>query len=190
MKRTLSAWIEAAKRVINESSEGALEHLEDASNQARDSLEETRRSVRALHPLLLEQSDLYRALTKLTRQLANGASVKVECNLSGIPRTLSPEVELNLLRIAQEGLSNALKHRNATEIGVELDFHPRRIELRIRDDGDSLKAPKSNSLENSGNGLIGMQSRVEKIGGALFILSKNGKGTEIMIRVPVQSQST
>ena len=176
--------IDAAKRVLSDSPNDARQHLEEAANQARDSLEETRRSVRALHPLLLERTDLYGALTKLTQQLANGAPVKVECDLKGTPRTLSKEVELNLLRIAQEAISNALKHSNAREIGIHLMFGPQQIELRVRDDGNGLKSPKWKSEEDQGLGLAGMQSRAKKIGGSLIIRSQNGKGTEILINVP------
>jgi len=176
--------IDAAKRVLNDSPSDARQHLEDASNQARDSLEETRRSVRALHPLLLERSDLYQALSKLTQQLANGAPVKVECNLKGKPRTLSKEVELNLLRIAQEAISNALKHSNAQEIGIHLMFGPEQIELRVQDNGNGFKSPKWKTDQDQGLGLAGMQSRAEKIGGCLAIRSQNGKGTEILIQVP------
>ncbi|MCI0411752.1 histidine kinase [bacterium] len=176
--------IDAAKRVLGDSPLDARQHLQHASNQARDSLEETRRSVRALHPLLLERSDLYQALSKLTQQLANGATVKVECNLKGTPRTLSKEVELNLLRIAQEAISNALKHSNAREIGIHLIFAPEQIELRVCDNGHGLKSPKWKSDQDQGLGLAGMQSRAEKIGGSLAIRSQNGKGTEILIQVP------
>jgi two-component system NarL family sensor kinase len=147
-------------------------------------LEETRRSVRALHPLLLERSDLFRALTKLTQQLANGAPVKVECKLQGTPRTLSKDVELNLLRIAQEGLSNALKHSNAKEIGIQLVFGPDQIELHIQDDGHGFQTSKWKAEEDHGLGLAGMHSRVEKIGGSLTIRSQKGRGTEILIHVP------
>lgn len=176
--------INAAKRVLRDSPQDARQHLEDASNQARDSLEETRRSVRALHPLLLERSDLYQALSKLTRQLANGTPVIVECNLQGTPRTLSKEVELNLLRIAQEAISNALKHSNAGKIGIHLLFGPDRIELCVRDDGNGFKSTKWKTDLDGGLGLSGMRSRAEKIGGCLAIRSQNGRGTEILIQVP------
>jgi signal transduction histidine kinase len=176
--------INAAKRVLPASPQDARQHLEDASNQARDSLEETRRSVRALHPLLLERSDLYQALSKLTKQLANGSPVKVECDLKGTPRTLSKEVELNLLRIAQEAISNALKHSNAREIGIHLMFGPEQIELRVRDDGNGFKSAKWKTDRDRGLGLSGMQSRAEKIGGSLAIRSQTGRGTEILIQVP------
>ena len=176
--------IEAARRAFQEAPGEAQKHLEDASNQARDSLEETRRSVRALHPLLLERSDLYLALTKLTQQLAGGMPIKVECNLKGSPRMLSKEVELNLLRIAQEALSNALKHSNARNIGIDLTFAAREIELRIQDNGNGFKTPEWTAENVPGLGLAGMQSRAERIGGSVVIRSQNGKGTEILVNVP------
>lgn len=176
--------VEAARRSLQQSPDEAQTHLENASNQARDSLEETRRSVRALHPLLLERSDLYHALMKLTQQLAEGMPIKVELNLKGNPRMLSKEVELNLLRIAQEALSNALKHSNAREIGIDLTFAPRDIELRIQDNGSGFKTPEWNAENVPGLGLAGMQGRAERIGGSLIIRSQNGKGTEILVNVP------
>jgi signal transduction histidine kinase/ligand-binding sensor domain-containing protein len=176
--------IDAAKRALNDAPGEARQHLEDASDQARDSLEETRRSVRALHPLLLERSDLFRALTKLTQQIADGAPVKVECKLQGTPRTLSKDVELNLLRIAQEGLSNALKHSNAKEIAIQLVFGSRQIELHIQDNGSGFQTSKWTAEEDHGIGLAGMHSRAEKIGGTLTIRSQKGSGTEILINVP------
>jgi len=176
--------IDAAKRDLSDAPDHAKKHLDDAANQARDSLEETRRSVRALHPLLLERSDLFRALTKLTQQLASDAAVKVECKLQGTPRTLSKDVELNLLRIAQEGLSNALRHSNASEVSIQLVFGPGEIELHIQDDGSGFQTSKWNAEQDQGLGLAGMHSRAERIGGSLIIRSQKGRGTEILIHVP------
>jgi signal transduction histidine kinase len=142
---------------------------------ARDSLNEARRSVHALRPAQLERGDLVSAL----RQTADRAGIPVAVSVTGDPRTLHPEVEHTLLRVAQEALTNVGKHAGATRVGVTLSYMDDVVALDIRDDGSGFTAGTS-----TGVGLIGMRQRVTRLGGSFEVESTPGEGTGISATVP------
>ena len=109
--------------------------LELARNMSRRSLFEARRSVWDLRSHLLENSNLVTALREVTKLMSASARVAIAVQTSGAPRKLPPQVENNLLRIAQEALANALKHARATRITVYLAYDPGKVSLRVQDDG-------------------------------------------------------
>jgi signal transduction histidine kinase len=104
-----------------------------------------------------------------------------------VPVALDKEVSLNLYRVAQEALHNAVKHSNAKRASVELTEISHDLVLRITDDGDGFKVGSTESY--SGLGLISMQERMHSIAGVLTISSTLSKGTEIEARLPLKQAS-
>jgi signal transduction histidine kinase/ligand-binding sensor domain-containing protein len=150
-------------------------HLGNARRMVRESLDEARRSVWVLRPQALE-----RGLPDALRTLAGGASGETEVALevAGAPRPLPPLVETNLLRVAQEAVSNAYRHARARRIDVRLSYESGRVHLSVSDDGTGLSgAPVE-------RGLAGMKERAREIGGTLSIESRAGGGTQIRAEVP------
>jgi signal transduction histidine kinase len=94
-------------------------------------------------------------------------------------------MERNLLRIFQEGLTNAVKHAHARSVDVELTYLPDSFALRIRDDGDGFDPQLLSPSGNGHYGLIGMRERAERIGGHFNLESKPGAGTELRVDVPL-----
>ncbi|WP_242063541.1 AAA family ATPase [Nostoc sp. FACHB-892] len=163
----------------------AQAHLAQVQNLAQTGLSEARRSVEALRrPYLLENSDLLSAFKHLTSQLESSTGIKIMCEAIGIPYPLASEVENNLLRIGQEGLTNALKYAQATEIRVELIYQSTQCILRIKDDGQGFAIDRDSS--HNGFGLLGMAERAELIGARIQIHSTPGQGTEIAVSVNQQ----
>jgi len=159
----------------------AGEHLDRARGLARESLNEARRSVQALRPQALDDSDLSDALDDLLRKMTAGTGLASEFTVLGVPRSLRPEWETNLFHIGQEILTNALRHARATHFTVTLAFLPDEVSLDLRDDGRVFDP----SLRNDGYGLLGIRERVEGMGGRLVVQSLVGQGTTVLISLPV-----
>lgn len=173
--------LEAGNRAIaKQNLEKAQTCLQNASLLARSSLQEARRSVWALRPQALDKADLYTALQKWIKHLQS--CTPIEINTQGQPHILSSAVEQDLLRIAQEAVTNALKHAQAHTITINLIWQPGKLSLRIKDDGCGFILPNS---AIQGFGLIGLQERVDRLGGQLMICSAIGQGTHISVTIAV-----
>jgi signal transduction histidine kinase len=174
--------LEAAEDALGDSAEEARNHLLQARSLARESLDEARRSVLALRPHALDQRDLSAAVAFLASQTVSWSGIEIAYSVLGTPTALSPEVETNLLRIAQEGLANAIEHGKARRVQMELCFADGAVRFRLEDDGKGF-AVRSAAGESQGFGLISMRERAERIGGRLRIDSEPGKGTRIDVLV-------
>jgi len=159
------------------------ERLDEACNLTRYSLAEARRAISDLRSDDLEGPELAAALPEIANRVAS--AVETHIAVTGSPRKLNPVTERNLLRIYQEALANAVKHSHATTLDVELKFEPHNIELRVRDDGRGFDPQSLNPAGSGHYGLIGMRERAERIGGRLTLNTGPGKGTELLVDVPV-----
>lgn len=158
----------------------ARQHLATARTTVEESLDEARRSIWVLRPQALEKG-LVPAIEALVTRLSSG-EVNVRFEALGTPRRLPALVEASLLRIAQEALSNALRHARAREVKVHLEFLPRVTVLEVVDDGAGLEAAAPAGVHQ---GLVGMNERAAQAGGTLTIDSAPGKGTRVRFEVPV-----
>ncbi|MBD2524704.1 AAA family ATPase [Nostoc sp. FACHB-133] len=173
--------LDAASQRLILDPDAAQSHLKTGRILARSGLADARRSVEALRPQILEEGDLHSALNRLAAQMFSHTSVQVICEAIGELYTLPKEVEMNLLRIGQEALTNAFKYANASEIRLELRYEPSQFILQIKDNGQGFE---SRSLSVSrGFGLLGITERAERIRAGLTIYSQLGQGTEIVVRL-------
>ncbi|MFI1018448.1 sensor histidine kinase [Streptomyces sp. NPDC020965] len=164
----------------------AQEHLNRATDLARHSLGEARRSVRNLAPVGLAHEGLPQALRRMISQWSEQTGVRADLTLTGTAQRLHGEVSATLLRTAQEALSNASKHASASRVGVTLSFMDGEVALDVRDDGrgfDPLTLPARTGT--SGFGLDGMRARATRIAGSLTVESEPGYGTAVSARVPL-----
>ncbi len=157
----------------------AREHLEKARQLARQSLEEARRSVTALRPGPLVSGDLLSAIEQLGLQVTSASGIELRTGLEGQPYALSEDCEAHLLRIAQEALTNAVRHSAPGRIEVRLCYQPRSVVLEVRDDGCGMA-----ETHTPGFGLKNMSERARQIGAELTILTKAGQGTQIVATLP------
>jgi PAS domain S-box-containing protein len=155
-------------------------HLARASELARESLQEARRSVRALRPQVLEQNDLPVAFESLFEKMTVGTGLRTELIIEGQSRRLNFEVAENLLRVVQEALANALRHSSARTFLTRLIYEEESVRLKLKDDGTGFDPGAS----YEGFGLLGMKERVEAMGGQIQIESAPGTGTSIAIVIP------
>jgi signal transduction histidine kinase len=168
----------------------AAQRLGQAKSLAREGLAEARRSVQALRPRALEQQSLPEALPNAVRDLTVGSALAVRVETPDDAPVLAPEIEADLLRIAQEAVTNVVKHADASNLAVRLGWDGEYMELRVRDDGHGLGAATSDAAELSGFGMTGMRERVERHGGTLRVSSLPGAGSEVVaaIRNPLPTR--
>jgi signal transduction histidine kinase len=160
--------------------------IDNAKRLARDSLAEARRSVQALRPQALEDSKLPDALADEVTRWTATSGVPAEVAATGDPRALHPEVEVTLLRVAQEALANVAKHAAAAHAWVTLSYMEDVVTLDVRDDGTGFTQPGENQAEG-GFGLIAMRQRVNRLAGQLEIESEPGAGTAVSASLPAIS---
>lgn len=172
-----------AQRVFLQRPEEAWGLVQRASELVQQGLDETRRSVWALQPEAPEYRDLVGTLSRAVECMAPETAAQMELHIQGTPRALPPDVGMNLLRIGQEALTNALRHGQAQIVWIGLAFDDDRVQLRIQDDGQGFHLARQ--AEGGGFGLIGMRQRAERLGGQLTIASQPGRGTEVAVSVPI-----
>ncbi|MEP7244653.1 MAG: GAF domain-containing sensor histidine kinase [Gammaproteobacteria bacterium] len=150
---------------------------------AKEGLTEARRSVLALRPEETRRGSLTVALAQLAER--STVSGRVTCTFEGgaIATGLPPEHEHALLRIAQEGVSNAVRHGNPTTVRIVLKEEPTSWELLIIDNGIGMEEGPE-LCAKMGFGLDNMRERARAIGGEWLMNSKPGEGTCIGVRVP------
>src|SRR6266705_1866428 len=155
----------------------ANEHLQRASELARQSLNEARRSVHALRPGVLQDGNFWEALKGIIKNTTAGTAVHTTFELRGKLPELSHVWQENLMHIGQEALTNALKYAHPHNFETRLSCNKRELRLELRDDGDGFKVKD----RHDGVGLTGMRERVEQMGGELKITSLRGKGTKVVV---------
>jgi signal transduction histidine kinase len=146
-----------------------------------------RRTIHALRPIYLEDLGLVPALQVLTQEVGEGAGLEITFASTGRPRRLEPEVELALYRVAQEALSNVVRHAGASIARMTLAFRPETVTLVVSDDGSGFAVPESPAelAPQAHFGLLGIHERAELIGARLSLDSQPGKGTRLVVVVAV-----
>ena len=155
--------------------------LETARNMSRHSMIEARRSVWDLRCQLLEDGDLVSALTQIVQPLAPPDRVNMEVAIKGSPVRLPGPIEMNLLRIGQEAVANAVKHGKATQVAIELRYAPTSACLQVSDNGQGFAASEGSRAGHFG--LLDMRERAQSMGSELKVQSEPGRGTRISVEV-------
>lgn len=177
-------------------------HLDAAASLARESLSEARRSVQALQPEPLESGRLPDALADVADRWSSRTGVTTQVTTTGVARPMRPEIEVTLLRTAQEALANVAKHADASRVGLTLSYMEDLVTLDVRDDGTGFApaalpgvagtdqpgtgAPSSLNGQTpaGGFGLTAMRQRIMGVSGVLEIESEPGGGTAVSASVP------
>jgi len=138
-----------------------------------------------LHSSRLELVGLVSALNGLCGEIGPKNGITVVFADLGAPSTIPKDVALCLFRIAQEALTNVVKHSSAKQAHVEVSSANGEINLRITDEGLGFDPARSNTT--GGIGLVGMRERLRLVGGRLSVKSEPMRGTEILAEVPLSA---
>jgi len=157
--------------------------LSQMEKLARSGLEEARRSVQALRPKALDGNTLPEALQQAAIRLNDDAKLSCQFKQRGKKIHLSGEIQNELFRIAQEALTNVVKHAQAKSVWITLNSQARRVSLSIKDDGVGFATARPQD-QSHGFGMGTMRERAHGIGGRLRVESCPGRGTTIRVEVP------
>src|SRR6266436_940033 len=157
-----------------------------ANEIAKFGLAEARRSILSLRSNVIEELGLTRTLTRLVEHSNVAGRLRCDFRSDNIPEeSLPPRIQHELLRFAQEAISNAVRHARPTVVSVTLRWEPPNLILHVKDNGSGISRA---SLEKSeGFGLRNMRTRASQIDGKLDIHTAAGHGTSIVLTVPIPS---
>jgi two-component system, NarL family, sensor histidine kinase UhpB len=155
--------------------------MDEAREGLREALEEVRDIARRLRPEALDDLGLSNALRALVASLARSARLDVTPEIEPDLPSLSPEQELVVYRVAQEALTNAVRHSGAAVVRFSLTAAPGAVVLAVADDGSGFE-PTAGS---QGSGIRGMRERALLVRARLEVESAPGRGTTVRLRVPL-----
>lgn len=174
----LSVQLETTKAYLDVDPETTRKLLTQALSVTRAGLDETRRALEALRASPLDDLGLIQALRQLSESAAKRGNLDLELILPE-QVALSPSVEQNLYRIAQEAIENVVLHANAKHLLVRLIINSNNLILAVQDDGSGLAQTEvSNHF-----GLSGIRERAQLLGAELTVESQPGQGTLMQLRM-------
>jgi two-component system, NarL family, sensor histidine kinase UhpB len=157
--------------------------LDEVAELLQGSLDDIRRIVRELRPEALDDLGLVNALIALTSRISRQTNIRLERRLGGELPPLSPEQELVIYRVAQESLTNVVRHSGATVARVALERDEGVLVLNVSDDGRGILGRGT----LAGSGIEGMRERALLVGATLRIEPEPNGGTNVRLVVPVGS---
>ena len=170
--------IQAARALLGSREARVEQTLHNAQNLAQEALVDVRQSVAALRASPQLERPLPEVLAGMPAECLDPA-VCSRFNLLGQPRDLLPQTHLTLYRAAQEGLNNARKHAQATEVDLTLDYtNPNQVRLVLQDNGIGTES------YDGGFGLLGIRERANLLNGSVQIQSSKGYGFQLIVEVP------
>ncbi|AXT13994.1 sensor histidine kinase [Bacillus velezensis] len=168
--------------------EDGFQEIRNLRQNVRNALYEVRRIIYDLRPMALDDLGLIPTLRKYlyTTEEYNGkVKIHFQCIGDTENKRLAPQFEVALFRLAQEAVTNALKHSESEEITVKVEVTADFVVLIIKDNGKGFDIKDAKQKKNKSFGLLGMKERVDLLEGTITIDSKIGLGTFIMIKVPL-----
>ncbi len=183
--------LEAAEGALPSDLKTLQRHLDQARRTARENLAEARRLTWALQPEALDRASLPEVLTHLADRWSEESGVAASATTTGTAHALRPEIEVTVLRAAQEALNNARKYARASLVTVTLSYMDDMVVLDVQDNGIGFDAAGTGNSPvehaNGGFGLKALRERVEQLNGTLSIESVPGEGTTIAVALPALS---
>ncbi|GAB4162401.1 MAG: sensor histidine kinase [Candidatus Promineifilaceae bacterium] len=178
--------LEAADQALPDDLDTLQKHLDRARGTARTSLEQARRVVHALRPHSLDQRSLPDAIERTAIRWREETGIPLTMTTTGDPIPLHPDIEVTLLRAAQEALANIRKHAQATDVQLTLSYMDDVVVLDVQDNGVAFAGAATSPL-SGGYGLQAMRERAEQCGGSVTLESEPGEGTTVVVSIPIYS---
>lgn len=161
--------------------------LTDTAELADNAIKTVRKVITDLRPSVLDQLGVWAALEWYTDQMAERSGLECVCSID--PRALDVELDHErstmLFRIVQEALTNVMRHANASCVTVQAECREGAIILKVEDDGKGIDTDRL--LNRDSWGLLGMYERSHHFGGDLRITGTPGKGTAVILRLPLEN---
>lgn len=183
--------LEVAQKLLENNSERAQRELSSVEQIIRDGLRETREVIFNLRPLSLDNTGLQLAVSNIISKLEEQIGTRILLSVHGEERNIDSTSLTCIFRIIQEALNNVVKHANATEIKVRLEFSPDFLAVQILDNGCGFDVPPEGHWTANGQhlGLLGMRERADLMGATLKIDSHPGSGTRVFLHLLQNKES-
>lgn len=178
----------AAELMGSPSSPRAAAALAEAEKITAEAFREVRQSIFGLRTMVTRSLGLVPTLAEYLHDFSQQSGVAVDLRLGDEGRfRLSPDQEVQLIRIIQEALANVWKHAEARHASVSLEATPEGLEVTIADDGCGFDPAEVRARGRGCFGLQTMEERAAAVGGALRVESAPGKGTRVVAHFPVEA---
>jgi two-component system sensor histidine kinase UhpB len=172
--------------IENNAVEPEVKHeLAELRTLVGETLDGVRRLAVHLGPGVLEDLGLRAAIEWLADRVTLEAGLVVELRIEGNCDDVDPEVAVAVFRVAQEALTNVIRHARASRVTLRLTAHAEALELVVTDDGRGFVLEEARARPSSSIGLFGMSERIALIDGNLEIESAPGRGTTVRATVPI-----
>jgi signal transduction histidine kinase len=182
----ISLQLFTATEALKEGDDISREHINRANDLAHFGLAEARRSALSLRSDIIEDSGLIQALQMLVERSDIPGRLRCTFRSHGFREgTLSLPIQQDLMRIAQEAISNALRHAKPTVVSVALRADSKTVALEIRDNGLGIDNSRLETRE--GLGISNMRNRAKELNAELDIRTAPGRGTSVVVRLPLQA---
>lgn len=185
---TLAVRLEALAAVPGSSVKEIERRIEETRALLATTSDEVRRLIYALRPTVLDDLGLPAALRSCAANSLGAAGIEVHVEVVGEEKRLPPQVEIAIFRIAQEAMTNTVRHARADSTYISIEFKEKSVALQIEDDGigfDLSQESSSTDVSKRGAGLLGMKERAELLGGTLRIITRPGCGTRVEVEIQV-----
>ena len=186
----LGVGLGGVEQTVTQNTELAQYQIAELKLMTMHAIDNLRQFISDLRPSVPDDMGLVSAVRWYAQQYSERAGVEVRFEVGGAKRRLPSRVETVLFRIAQEGLNNIGRHSQAHHAHVQLDFAPAEVTLSIEDDGRGFVVGDvlGTHSERRAWGLLGIQERVNLVGGRFNIDSAPGRGTKMTIEIPAEAE--
>jgi signal transduction histidine kinase/ligand-binding sensor domain-containing protein len=182
--------LESIATEMDPSQSPAREGLRRLRRQVGHCLREARESILELRNTSMKPRALVDSLRELAENTTKSKGIQVEFSTTGRPRSSSADTDMQLLRIAQESVNNAVRHGQASQVRINLSFEDERAVLTVTDDGRGFVPDDHDPAPQVGEhlGLLTMRERAARVRGRMAITSSPGQGTTIEASVPLMAE--
>ena len=171
-----------------DSSSPLVAELYRMRKQVQSYITDARQSIWGLRSGMLETGSFVSSLRSVCKQATENQPVDFGLIIRGTVRELPSKVEEQLLRVAQEAITNAVRHSRATYVGVVVEyFNDELVRVRVSDEGCGFELGSDTAANGYHYGLIGMRERTEQMGGRFTLVTSPGGGTQVEVAVRASS---
>ena len=178
---------EIASKLFDIDPQKAKEELERLKTAAMGTFQKVRAYINDLRPMMLDDLGLVPTIKRYIANFNEMGGLEINLNITGSERKLEPYIDVFIFRAMQEMIGNAIKHNmesaNRVKVDVDLTLENNSVKAVIKDNGVGFNVDEVN--ESGGLGLKLIKDRVDMLGGKLAIYSEIGKGTEVILMIPV-----
>jgi signal transduction histidine kinase len=158
--------------------------LEGIRKQVKFVAESTRSVAKSIHPAMLDELGFVPTLNWYIDNFVRGEELNVEFEEAGFDEDLPAPLSLALYRVAQEALTNVVRHARASRVSISLTKGYPCVIMEIEDNGRGISKQRTKA-KTRGLGLVSMRERVEHMGGTFHLKSSPGKGTKVRVKIPI-----